>query len=134
MDVSTEFLNEIDVIVGPKGHRHWPNELKAQIVAETLVEGATVNGVARRHDLRPNHLSQWRRMAREGKLVLPAVPEKMNSEKIGFAPLVVHEASKPSPSSITTIEIVTGQVILRLDTRTEALRIAQIVDALNSGK
>ncbi len=134
MGISTEFLSEIDVIIGPKGHRHWPSELKAQIVAETLVEGATVNGVAHRHDLRPNHLSQWRRMAREGKLVLPAVLEKVSSEEIGFAPLVVHEAPKPSPSSITTIEIVTGQVILRLDTRTEAVRIAQIVDALNSTK
>ena len=129
MVVSTAFLNEIDVISGSRVRRRWSNELKAKIVAETLVVGASVNSVAHRHGLRPNHLSQWRRMAQDGKLVLPAVPEDMD-----FAPIAIHEEPIPLMTSATAIEIITGQVTLRLDTQTGAGRIAQIVHALNDVK
>ena len=127
MERSAEFISEIDLIVGPRGQRRWPDELKAQIVAETLVEGATVSAVARRYDMRPNHLSEWRRMAREGKLVLPAVPEE-----VGFAPLVLHEETlvEPLPTG-STLDVIRGTVSVRLDATTPASRIAEIAHALN---
>ena len=59
MEITNEFL--VDVPGDRKGHRRWPRSVKARIVAETLVEGATVNEVAHRHDLRSSHLSDWRR-------------------------------------------------------------------------
>ena len=130
MVVSTEFLNEIDVIIGPKGHRRWTNELKAQIVAETLIEGATVNSVAHRHDIRPNHLSQWRRMAREGKLILPAV-----LEDVDFASLVVcEEQDAVLANSGSTLDVIRGDITIRLDSATLASRIGEIARALGSDK
>jgi transposase len=38
--------------------RRWLEAVKAQILAETLVDGATVNGMARRHGMLHDHLSE----------------------------------------------------------------------------
>lgn len=132
MERSTEFLTDIDEIVGPRGQRRWPDAVKARIVAETLVEGATVNEVARRYDMQPNHLSEWRRQAREGKLVLPALPEP----EPAFAPMVIEPLTdSPEPLEAATgspIEIVIGDVVIRLDEAVPAKRIAEIAHALNA--
>lgn len=132
MEHSTEFLTDIDEVVGPRGNRRWPDAVKARIVAETLVEGATVNEVARRYDMQPNHLSEWRRLAREGKLVLPALPEP----EPAFAPMVIEpltDSAEPSDdATCSPIEIAVGDVVVRLDATVSAKRIAEIVYALNA--
>jgi transposase len=113
--------------------------LKARIVAETLEPGATVNGVARKYGLQPNHLSSWRRLAKDGQLVLPAPDMETD-----FAPLVVFDveplrkAEEPCPRAPksgrdTVIELVTGPVTLRLDGAMPAIRIAEIARALGGG-
>ena len=129
MERSTEFLSNIDTAVGPRGHRRWPDAVKAQIVAETLVEGASVGAVARRYDMRANHLSEWRRMAREGKLVLPAVTDEPS-----FAALVVREdvEAAPEPAPLSPLDLICGAVTVRLDAGTSAARIAEIAHALNA--
>ncbi len=57
------------------GKRDWPPELKARIVAETLIEGETVNAVAKRYELIPSTVSDWRRMA-AGKAIILAQQEQ----------------------------------------------------------
>jgi transposase len=133
METTNEFLTRLGVEVSQTGNRQWPDRVKARIVAETLLPGATVNDVARRYDLRPNQLSAWRRMAKDGDLVLPA-PEG----EAEFAPLVVFDVEgapraedvKPAPSAV---EIMVGSVAVRLDGTTPASRIAEIVHALGGG-
>ena len=127
MEATNEFLTRI-----PRrsdGKRHWPLELKARIVAETLTEGATVNRVAKQYEIKPSCLSDWRRMAREGKLVLP------NLDGIDFVPLQIEEPKLLEPVLEPTInpgtlDVIKGDVTVRLDTGTAPERIAQIAAAL----
>lgn len=116
------FIGEI--VIGARGHRRWPDEVKGRIVAETLVPGVTVNEVAARYGMKANHLSEWRGRARQGKLV---VPDLAGAE---FAPVVL-AAPPPELATGDQIEITTGQVTLRLGSGTDAGRIAEIVHALN---
>jgi transposase len=110
------------------GKRHWPAELKARIVAETLIEGETVNAVAERYELIPSTVSDWRRMARQGKLVLP------NLDGMDFVPVEVEPDApvvEPLPSiSRGLIDVIKGGVTVRLDAATSAARIAEIARAL----
>jgi transposase len=121
-----EDIGRMEVVVGPSGKRNWSDAFKGRVVAETLVPGVTVNEVARRHDLRANHLSTWRRLAKDGKLV---VPDLAGAE---FAPVVLEPEAAPSETAPeTAIEIVHGQVIIRLDAGTQPDRIVAIAHALS---
>ncbi|QWW76723.1 transposase [Agrobacterium pusense] len=104
-----------------------PLTVKARIVSESLRPGVTVNEVAARHGLKANHLSTWRTLARDGKLVLPE-PE----DAVEFAAMVV-ETPPPEPLSVKTAtraEIVVGPVTIRLEEGASAARIAAIARAL----
>lgn len=132
MEDTLEFFRSGGAGSSAAGRRRWPDALKAQIVAETLEPGATVRGVAARHGLRANRLSEWRRLAKDGKLVLPAAEGPP-----GFAPLMLCDNGHPdappearSTAGAPLIEIAVGEVSIRLDAGTSAARIAEIVRAV----
>lgn len=125
MDGTIEFLT--DTGAGRRRCRRWPEEVKARIVAETLADGATVNAVARQYGMRPNHLSEWRRMAREGKLVLP------NLDGVTFVPVAIEEPvvlPDVPEDAVGTLDLIKGDVVVRLAANTPAARIAELVTAL----
>ena len=127
MEASTETLSKVEVLAVRSGRRRWPDEVKARIVAETLEPGATVRSVARRYDVHSNQLTGWRRLARDGRLVLPAV-----ETAVEFAPLVVGEESSVSVPGGERVEVVLDRVTVRLDAAVPAGRLAEIVSALNA--
>src|SRR5215213_4422685 len=47
-------------------HRAWPESVKREIVAATLLPGSSVSRVARRYDVNANQVFAWRRRYRDG--------------------------------------------------------------------
>ncbi len=81
--------------------------------------------VAERYGLKPNHLSTWRTMARQGKLVLPA-PE----DAVEFAAMIVDpRVPEPPIKKVSRPEIIVGSVTIRLEEGASATRIAAVARA-----
>ena len=138
MCATSSFLRSLGVEVFASGHRRWPDGVKAQVVAETLEPGATVNAVAERYGVQPNQLSAWRGLAKQGKLILPAATEAapVADEFPAFAPLVLHEPEEPvereAAQSGDLLRIVFGDVTIEIGGDTPAGRITEIVHALEA--
>jgi transposase len=120
-------VSRLEVLEGPTGRRQWRDEVKARIVAESLAPGTKVREVADRHGIAPQHLTSWRRQAREGRLVLP-------QEGPSFIPLVVEKtpAARSAPPCLDarSVEIEIAGVVVRLPPESSAARIGAVVAAL----
>lgn len=69
MDATFEVLTEDG---GRRRNRKWPDAVKERIVAETMRPAPMAAAVIQRRAVKANHLSAWRSLARQGKLVLSA--------------------------------------------------------------
>ena len=121
-------VRHVGVAEGAAGRRQWPDEVKAQIVAESLVPGVRVCDVARRHGLSPNQLTTWRRQARQSRLAPPDDPGP------AFATLAVIDNDPPplaAGDGFHGVEIVTADgVTIRLSRDAAAEHVARIARAL----
>lgn len=133
MLAKSSFLTALGVEVFASGQKRWQDHVKAQALAETLEPGATVSGVAARYEIMPNQLTAWRRLAKEGKLVLPA----LEVNEPAFAPLVVQEETTAAselerPCAEAPIRIARGLIVIEFAHDAPAARIAEIVHALEA--
>jgi len=121
-----EAVGFVELLTAPAAKRRWSDEAKGRIVAETLVAGVSVNEVARRHSLKANHLSAWRTLARNGKLVVPEITGAEFAAPMALAPAL--QTSGPTAS----IDLLIGPVTVRLDASTPAARVAELALALRA--
>jgi transposase len=84
-----EGVRRLEVITGTGRRRRFSAGDKARVIEETLVPGAVVSEVARRHGLTPQQLFGWRRQARRPAATSP------DTEALQFVPAVV-EAALPA--------------------------------------
>jgi len=120
----------LEVLDGATGRRSWSAELKGRIVAETLMPGAKVAEVARRHGMGAQHLSTWRRLAREGRIVVPG--DGLNNGPMFASLEIIPEKTPISNSGFVAIDF--GEATIRLPGDAPARRIADIAHALREAR
>jgi transposase len=111
---------------GRRRYRRRSDEEKALVVAQTLEAGASLREVAARHGLRANHLSAWRRLARGGKLVLPAPESPMEFAALTVAPSWPAASAHVLQADPGAVEILVGSITVRLDANAPPERIAAV--------
>ena len=119
LDVSkASRVSRLEVIEGPTGRRNRSAAEKAKIAAESLVPGAEVATVARKHGVTRWQVYDWRRRLQRGRLSLP------DSLAAMFAPLVVDEMPKPRAAvqpALAKLEILVGDVVIRTEVEIDHL-------------
>ena len=119
-------MSRIEVLDGPTLRRHWPDGLRARIVAESFQPGAGVCDVAAKYGLIARHLSGWRGQARKGELVVPVDTAPT------FVPLVIEPLADAAAASADTgvIRVEICGAVLQVAPDCSPERAAALVAAL----
>jgi transposase len=150
-------VHRIELITGTGRRRQWSSADKARILVESFEPGANVSEVARRNGLSPQQLFAWRREARalfeeETGTAMPAeaAPSRRRKARAGpspeaaderpqFVPVVMRAAAQAAPpsgspppplASLARIEIVIGDVVVRVSGPIEASTLVAVLAAV----
>jgi len=109
----------VTVLTSAERRRRWSSTEKARIVGESLLPGAGVTAVARRHDVHPNLLHQWRRQAK-----------REIGDALRFVPVAVAPAPQAGLANGGSIEIELGSVRVRVDAAVDEAALGRVLRAL----
>ena len=106
-------------------HRSWPEALKREIVAASLVPGASVSVVARQYDVNSNQVFAWRKLYGEMDAAAPGaqlVPVVVTPDRPVDGPTQVS-------SDVIEIELPRGYRV-RIGGSVKAATLRLVLDAL----
>ena len=106
-------------------HRSWPEALKREIVAASLVPGASVSVVARQYDVNSNQVFAWRKLYGEVSVAAPG-PQLM---PVVVTPDLAAEVPTQASSDAIEIELPRGYRI-RIGSSVKATTLRLVLDAL----
>lgn len=111
--------------------KRWPEALKREIVAASLMPGASVSVVARQYDVNANQVFSWRRHYRETPELPPAaVAPRLIPVTLTAEPDSAGAQQRP-PAVAETIEIeVAGKYRIRVGSSFDGQTLRRVLDVL----
>lgn len=126
-------------VLGVERRRRWSKDEKARIVEETLLPGAVVSEVARRHDVAQSLLFAWRRRARveepggrDGSILLPVEIGSIAAPSGPDAARQTRAATRgrQAKSGVIEIELGSGRRV-RVDSEVDADALRRVLSVLS---
>ncbi len=129
----------LEVITGTGRRRRFSEDDKMRIVEETLLPGAVVSDVARRHGLMPQQVFTWRRQARRPLVAKAEEPVFVPAVVEALAPASALGERRKAPrggpkSDVGLIEIEVDGAVVRVGRGADANTIAAVVQALKASR
>ena len=122
-------------VIAETGRRRWfSKDDKARIVEETLIPGAVVSEIARRHGLSPQQVFTWRRQARRPPAPAVNDPPFVPAVVDAVVPAVAVGHERKTARGKANIEIEAEGVTIRVGRGADVATIAAIVHALKVGR
>ena len=122
-------VSRLEVLEGPSGRRVRSEAERARIVAESLLPGAQVSEVARKHGATRWQIYDWRRRFRQ-RGELPSC----EASQPPFAPLVVEGPLEKRHIPAVKLEIVIGDVVVRTDAAIDGKQLSQVIRAVRGSR
>lgn len=122
-------VSRLEVLEGPTGRRVRSEAERARIVAESLLPGAQVAEVARKHGATRWQIYDWRRRFRQ-RGGLPSCESPTTS----FAPLVVEEPLDERHVPVVKLEIAIGDIVVRTDAAIDGKQLSQVIRAVRASR
>ena len=123
-------VSRLEVLEGPSGRRVRSEAERARIVAESLLPGAQVSEVARKHGATRWQIYDWRRRFRQRGMLAPPCEVSQST----FAPLVVGSALEDDHIPAVKLEIAIGDVVLRTDTAIDGEQLSRVIRAVRASR
>jgi transposase len=122
-------VSRLEVLEGPSGRRVRSEAERARIVAESLLPGAQVSEVARKHGATRWQIYDWRRRFRQRGMLAPC-----EASQSTFAPVVVESALEEGHVPAIKLEIAIGDVVLRTDTAIDGEQLSRVIRAVRASR
>ena len=106
-------------------HRAWPESLKREIVAATLLPGSSVSRVARRYGVNANQVFAWRRRYRD----VASEPAELRLLPVRVMPDQLEGAAPARASEVIEI-VLAGGYRLRVGEGVQAATLRLVLDVL----
>ena len=123
-------MSRVDVSSGRR--RRWSAADKGRIVAESFDRGVKASDVARRYDMSPQQLFQWRRQAREGTLVVAA------AEDFAFAEVQIAPPGQAPGGVLASggggLQVSVGGVVIQVSAATDLDLLGRVVRLLQDAQ